>query len=100
MRHRPASRLLPVPAARPRPLVQESLQAADERPERDAGARTLDHRTKVATRLPSEATLQPVGSAVCPSQSLVRPARGEVAGYLGRGPRRATSAQPRAAKPS
>ena len=41
----------------------------------------------------SEATLQPVGSAVCPSQSLVSPSFGEVAGYLGRGPRRATSAQ-------
>jgi len=59
MRHRPASRLLPVPAARPRPLVQESLQAADERLERDSGASTLDHRTKATTRLRWHSRRQP-----------------------------------------
>ena len=42
-RHRPARRLLPVPAARPRPLVQESLQAralraASARPRRESEA--------------------------------------------------------------
>jgi hypothetical protein len=33
------------------PVATARLQAADERLERDAGARTLDHRTKAATRL-------------------------------------------------
>ena len=58
-RHRLVRRLLSAPAARSRPLVQESLQAVDKRPKCDAATRTPDHRTKASTRLRRHSWRQP-----------------------------------------